>query len=182
MPPAKLRPALAGGAFIGVLSALPIVSIGNFCCCLWIVSGGLIAAYLMQQAHPAPVSPGDGAIVGLLAGLVGALIYLLVSWPMTMVVGPMMDEWMRRVIEVTGDEGLRGVIERYRGGGARAIGLVIGFFFQVVFGALFGTLGGLLGAVLFKKAPPPEPVAPPPPPGPWAPPPPGPPPLPPQAS
>ncbi len=177
MPPAKLRPALAGGAFIGVLSALPIVSIGNFCCCLWIVSGGLIAAYLMQQAHPAPVSPGDGALVGLFAGLVGALIYLLVSWPMTMVVGPMMDEWMRRVIEVTG------VIERYRGGGARAIGLVIGFFFQVVFGALFGTLGGLLGAVLFKKAPPPEPAAPPPPPGPWAPPPPpGPPPLPPQAS
>jgi amino acid permease len=119
--------------------------------------------------------------VGLLAGLVGALVYLLVSWPMTMVVGPMMEEWMHRVIEITGDEGLRGVIERYRGGGARAIGLVIGFFFQVVFGALFGTLGGLLGAVLFKKAAPPEPAAPPPP-GPPVPPPPGPPPLPPQAS
>jgi hypothetical protein len=182
MPPAKLKPALIGGAFIGVLSALPVVSIGNVCCCLWIVTGGLVAAYLMQQAHPAPVSPGDGAIVGLLAGLIGALVYLLVSWPMTMVVGPLMEAWMRQIIEVAGDEGLRDFFERYRGGGGRVIGLVIGLFFQIVFGAIFGTLGGLLGAVLFKKAPP-EPAPPPPPPaGPWAPPPAGPPPLPPQAS
>ena len=39
---------LLGGLFIGVLSALPIINLAN-CCCLWIVGGGAIAAYLGQQ-------------------------------------------------------------------------------------------------------------------------------------
>ena len=35
--PPKLQPALFGGLFIGVLSALPLVSVGN-CCCLWVIA------------------------------------------------------------------------------------------------------------------------------------------------
>ena len=35
-----LQPALYGGLFIGVLSALPVVNIGN-CCCLWFAGGGV---------------------------------------------------------------------------------------------------------------------------------------------
>ena len=35
----KFQPALYGGLFIGVLSALPIINIGN-CCCLWVTAGG----------------------------------------------------------------------------------------------------------------------------------------------
>ena len=40
MSPALLQPVLFGGLFMGVLSALPIISIGN-CCCLWIMGGGM---------------------------------------------------------------------------------------------------------------------------------------------
>ena len=36
----KLQPALYGGLFIGVLSALPLINIGN-CCCLWVIGGGV---------------------------------------------------------------------------------------------------------------------------------------------
>jgi hypothetical protein len=43
----KLQPALFGGLFIGVLSALPIINIAN-CCCLWVIGGGVLATYLMQ--------------------------------------------------------------------------------------------------------------------------------------
>ena len=68
--PLKLQPALFGGLFIGVLSALPIINIGN-CCCLWVIGGGVLATYLMQQNHPYPISAADGALVGLLAGLIG---------------------------------------------------------------------------------------------------------------
>ncbi len=45
----KFQPALLGGLVLGVLSALPIVSIGNVCCCLWVISGGVLAAYLLQR-------------------------------------------------------------------------------------------------------------------------------------
>ena len=68
MGPAKLQPALLGGIVMGVLSVLPFVNLVNACCCGWVLFGGALAAYLMQQNHPAPITAGDGAIVGLLAG------------------------------------------------------------------------------------------------------------------
>ena len=71
-----LRP-LLGGLFIGVLSALPVVSVGN-CCCLWIVGGGVLAAYLDQQNEPRPITAGRGALTGLLAGVIGAFVWLIV--------------------------------------------------------------------------------------------------------
>jgi hypothetical protein len=40
----RLQPALWGGVFIGVLSALPLVNLGNCCCCLWVLVGGGLAA------------------------------------------------------------------------------------------------------------------------------------------
>ena len=45
------QPALIGGVVMGVLSALPIVSGGNLCCCLWVVSGGAEAVPGIQHAR-----------------------------------------------------------------------------------------------------------------------------------
>ena len=85
---------------MGVLSALPIVSVGNGCCCLWVVSGGAIAAYLVQQNQAAPIEPGDGALVGLLAGLTGALVQLLVAIPIDIMLAPFEQAMMRRVLDM----------------------------------------------------------------------------------
>ena len=97
-----------------------MVSLGNLCCCLWLVAGGVLAAWLMQQSHPAPVTPFDGAVVGLLAGVVGAFVYLVIAWPVTLLIGPMMEEWLQRALEGAGDVPLRDVLEHYQGRGARA--------------------------------------------------------------
>ena len=67
-----LQAPLLGGLFIGILAALPVVSWGN-CCCLWIVGGGVLAAYLDQQRDQRPISAGRGAFAGFLAGIIGAL-------------------------------------------------------------------------------------------------------------
>ena len=64
----RLQPAFWGGLFIGVLSALPLVNAGNCCCCLWVICGGLLAAYLRQQSSPLPIDAAEGALVGLMAG------------------------------------------------------------------------------------------------------------------
>jgi hypothetical protein len=171
MTPKKLYPALLGGTVIGVLSALPVVSLGNVCCCLWMVSGGMLAAWLMQQNHTLPVAPLDGAVVGFLAGIVGAFAYLVVAWPVTLLLGPMMDEWLRRAVDSAGDTPLRDLVEQYRGPGTHALSVVLGFFLQLFLGMVFATIGGVLGAMLFKKTPP---LPPPPltqPSAPWVPPP-----------
>jgi hypothetical protein len=136
---------------MGALSALPLVSAGNLCCCLWVVSGGAVAAYVLQQNQPGPIAPGDGAIAGLLAGVAGAFVYLLLSIPITILIAPMEREVMQRILDNAGS-GMRPEFREYVGtfvGGA--IQIVIGFIFMLVVGSMFSTLGGVLGAVLFKK-------------------------------
>ena len=147
------QPALIGGAVVGVLSALPIVNMGNVCCCLWVVGGGAVAAYVLQQNQSTPITPGDGALAGLLAGLAGALIFLVLSIPITLVMAPMQRVMIERVIESGRvPPEFREFAGTYAGG---LIGLILGFIFQLFAGAIFATLGGLLGAAIFKKQLPP---------------------------
>ena len=150
------QPALIGGAVVGVLSALPIVNAGNVCCCLWVVCGGAVAAYVLQQNRSTPITPGDGALAGLFAGLVGAFIFLLLSIPITLVMAPFQRMMIERVIE-SGNmpPEFREFAGTYAGG---LIGVTLGFFFQLFVGSIFATLGGLLGAAIFKKPVPPAPV------------------------
>ena len=150
----KTNPVLVGGLVMGVLSALPIISAGNLCCCLWIISGGLVAAYVLQQNQPTPITPGDGALVGLLAGLAGAGIYLVLSIPITFLVAPLQRQVLERLMERA--NGMPPEFREYMGGYVGgAVGLMIGFVFMLMVGAVFSTIGGLLGAVLFRKGLPP---------------------------
>lgn len=153
------QPALIGGLVLGVLSALPIVAAGNLCCCLWVVSGGLVASYLFQQNNAGPMTPGDGALVGLLAGLVGAFVQTIVSIPVEILVAPMERAMLQRFMEIAGNMPveMRDAFDRYSSSGAPlgVIGMIlrriIGLMFMLFVGAIFSTLGGLLGAVIFRK-------------------------------
>jgi hypothetical protein len=160
MPQApKLQPALFGGLFIGVLSALPLINIGN-CCCLWVIGGGVLATYLMQQNHAYPVTAADGALVGLLAGLMGGILGVLLSIPIEMAMGPLQQRLIQNWILSNPDipPETRTVFENMTARGASAIMTGFKLIFSMVIGAVFGMLGGLLGVALFKKnAPPPPP-------------------------
>jgi hypothetical protein len=150
---------------MGVLSALPLVAAGNLCCCLWVVSGGAIGAYLLQQNQTTPISPGDGALVGLLAGIIGAFVQFVVSIPIGILVAPLERAMVQRLIEMAGTmpPEMREALERYSGGGDLGVGMFIlrkvaELVMWLFAGAAFSTLGGLLGAVMFRKpAPPAEP-------------------------
>ena len=148
----KTQPVLFGGLVMGVLSALPIVSAGNLCCCLWVASGGVVAAYLLQQGQSAPITQGDGAIVGLMAGIVGAFVYLLLSIPITLLIAPVQRMLLEQLVERAGTmpPDFREYVGSYAGG---VIGLTIGFVFMVFMGTVFSTVGGLLGAAIFRKLP-----------------------------
>jgi hypothetical protein len=157
MNASKLQPSLLGGLFIGVLSALPIISAGNCLCCLWVVSGGVLAAYLLQQNQAAPLEAGDGAIVGLLAGLVGAVLASLLAIPIQMVMGPLSADMFRRIADQTADAPpeLRSFLDQLGSGSLGAVAIVLGLVMNLVFFSVFGLLGGLLGQALFKKSTPP---------------------------
>ena len=156
--PPKLQPALYGGLFIGILSALPFV---NVCCCLWMVTGGAIAVYLMQQNYAYPITAADGALVGLLAGMVGAVVSGLLSIPISMAMGPLLQDmvqgWIVNNPEIPAET--KSMIEQMmdRSASPTVIGTIAGILMTMVVGSILAMLGGLLGVALFKKkdAPPP---------------------------
>ena len=164
MDSGKLQPALLGGVFIGVLSSLPIINMGNCCCCLWVLGGGVLAVYLRQQNTRAALEPSEGALLGLMAGFIGGLIGALLAIPIAMLIGPMQSEWMSRIME--GNEDMppeaREMMEKLLAGGAIGGFAIIGALINTVIYSVFGMLGGLLGVAIFKKTAPPPPPPPPP--------------------
>jgi len=146
----RAQAVLIGGAFTGVLSAMPIVSFAN-CCCLWLVGGGVVAAYLLQQSQPQPLAVGDGAIVGCLAGVFGAFVSTLVSIPVQLVTGPVQEqmvEMLRGNAEMPPE-----VVEMLdQLGEVGGLAILVGFIFWLFLGLVFSTLGGVLGAVVFGRS------------------------------
>jgi hypothetical protein len=154
MQASKLQPVMVGGVVMGLLSALPIVSAANLCCCLWVVSGGVVAAALLQQNQSSPVTPRDGALVGLLAGLFGAVVFVVLSIPISILLAPV----NRALVDRLADNGslppeFRDYVSTYTGG---MLGVAFNFIVMSMAGIVFSTIGGLIGAAMFRVPPPPR--------------------------
>ena len=157
-----MQPVLLGGLFIGILSALPIVQLCN-CCCLWIITGGVFAAYLQQQNQPAPLTVLDGARVGALAGAAGAVIYLVATMALDVVLAPLQERLMVEVLRNARDlpPEVRSMLEN----ADRSGGHIFTFFLMLVCGSLAAAFGGAVSSTYFRKDVPPAlggPIPPPP--------------------
>jgi hypothetical protein len=160
-----IQPVLLGGLFIGVLSALPVVSIAN-CCCLWIIGGGFLAGHLAQQESPTRLTAGRGALVGLLAGLVGALVWLVLSLAIMIVLAPLQERMVATILRNAQDmpPDARQWLEMMTGRSGSPLWYLAGVAFHL-FAAVFAAFGGVLAVVFGKRDLPPAlggPVTPPP--------------------
>jgi hypothetical protein len=156
--PSMLQPALLGGVVIGVLSALPIVNFGNLCCCGWVLFGGGLAAYQMQQQRPQPISVGDGALVGLLAGAIGAVVLVIASIPINAILMPFQSNVLEQALSNARDmpPEARAFLESLRGGALAGVASFFAFMLSLVVFSVFGLFGGLFGALFFRKSAPPS--------------------------
>jgi len=156
MPPApKLQPALYAGIAIGVLSSLPFIQFGNCLCCMWVVGGGALAVYLMQQNYPYAVTTADGALVGLMAGAIGGVVSTLLAIPIMMAIGPTQQRILEQIAQNPDiPEQTRSILRSMGGSAALGTGIAIRLMLGLVgvcIDAVFAMLGGLLGVALFKK-------------------------------
>lgn len=146
------QPVLLGGLFLGVLSALPIISAGN-CCCLWTLGGGMLTVYLTQQQTHQPLHLVDGARLGFLAGLAGAVIWLFTAAIIEVLMSPlqqrMIDFVLRSARDIPPDA--RGMLEGFGRQASMTARLAIGFLFQLCVQTPFAALGGLLGVTMFGQ-------------------------------
>ena len=175
MPQGRTQAVLIGGAFNGILSALPIVNAANICCCLWVMGGGAITVWLMQQGRSMMMRLSDGAVGGALAGLAGAFFYTVVATAVNLIFGSGFEE-VAEALQAAGSDVPIQLIEAYEAVSASVVLMAtISFGMWLVVGVVFSTVGGLLGALFVRRnappvagastvPPPPEtPIVPPPP-------------------
>ena len=154
--PSKLQPAFWGGLFIGVLSALPFVSMVNFCCCLWVIAGGVLTSYLLQERMLTPITAGDGAIGGLLAGAIGAVIVAVIGLGFVAVSGNQFAQALDQVLSQgqVPPEAAQ-FVEQFRAWPGWAWWLLSSALTLIVY-PLFSMLGALLGVAIFRRNVPPS--------------------------
>lgn len=152
----KFIPGLIGGAVTGVLSMLAgflapdVFIILSFFCIVWAVIGGALAAKLFIQRSVNPVRSGEGAVVGLIAGAIAALIYLAIDTPIAYAIHA---DYIQLVANQQP--------ERISAGAFFALSGLAGAV--TILG--FSIIGGLIGVAMFEKRKGFQPQMPPPPPG-----------------
>ena len=159
----KLKPALVGGVLLGLLSVIPFVSALNLCCCLWAILGGMLASYLYVKNSPTPVSTGDGAVLGALAGLIGALISIVLGIPINYAMGPTMRNMFLSLAERMDPQQADMLRRQLELSGESIAGLIINAIILAVCLLFFSVIGGLIGVAIFEKRkggpmPPPPPA------------------------
>ena len=157
----KLKPAIIGGVILGVLSAIPAV---NTCCCIWALVGGLVAANFYIKASPNPVTPADGAIVGAIAGVVGAVLIIVIGIPLQLIFGAAMAGMMGGYIQSV-DPSQAAQVQEAMAAGLGFGRAILNALIYSVCAIIFSAVGGLLGVAIFEKrkggpgVPPPPPPA-----------------------
>lgn len=169
--PGIVLPALYGGIVMGVISAVPGLSLLNCFCCAGIMLGGFLAVFFYKKdltADMPSLMSSDGVKLGALAGVFGAIVSIILSKLVTMMLGGADEKMLKDLIESMGLENQLppGTMEQIEEG----LGAGMGFFQIVVtfvIDPLFGLIGGLIGYSVFKEkkivpaGPPPPPVQPP---------------------
>jgi hypothetical protein len=152
-----LKPAMTGGVLLGILSALPFVSLFNCLCCAWVIGGGMLAAHLYVSSSPVAVTLGRGITLGLFAGIIGAVVDTLLSIPLHLLLtrmGMSLVEQMRQALEQIPNlpAETRTTLESiFSGSGDIGIAfLIFAGFLKVLYG-IVAMLGGALGVAIFEK-------------------------------
>ena len=147
--PGMFVPALIGGVIAGILSGIPIV---NCLCCLWIIGGGILAAYFLAKESPIVLTAGDGAIVGIFTGIIAAFVEIIVDIPFRAVnekiIQGMMDRFSQYYEEIPSGW------ESWMEGGnfeGSVIWSFLGLVVSIVIFSALGALGGIIGISLFGK-------------------------------
>ena len=156
--PSMLKSALIGGAVAGFVAAVPFVGDILFaCCCLPVVGGGFLAAFLYSRDCArvgARFDAGRGALVGLVSGLFYATVHTVGEALSRLVMPGGTEEELDQARQMLEGSELPpqtlDMIERMMSLFMSWVGLLLIFGLLLWLGAIFATLGGLIGGAVFK--------------------------------
>ncbi len=154
-----LKPALLGGAALGgfsslvsLLSALsPRLGLINIVCCLWLLGGGALAAFLLNKQRPGGLKYGDGAIVGAFAGVFGAIVATIFSIPLRLMQTAQLAQAAEQIRQSPMPPAAKDFILQMLAPGIHIPLLLFGLIFAGILYAVFGTAGGALSVAILNR-------------------------------
>jgi hypothetical protein len=165
--PSKLRASLFGGLILGVLSGLPGLSLINCCCCAGILFGGAMSVYLYRQEFSEempPLESSDALVLGIMSGIVGALVATFLTAIVSHFFGPLQTELVRGFVEKIGQkledsgslppgsmEDMSDKLEQAIKEGGSISGILSSLIYALILYPIFSMIGGLIGFGIFGK-------------------------------
>jgi hypothetical protein len=132
----RTKAAVIGGVIAGVLSGIPIV---GGCCFLWALAGGFLALFMYTKSVPGPMAMGDAAKLGATAGVIGAVISVVIGLPFFLL-------GVGASAVANSDLQNAGIST-----GIMAASGVVGLILRAVFVVAFAVLGAVIGAAVLGK-------------------------------
>lgn len=151
--PSKQQSIILGGVVAGLLST-SYLGLINLLCCAGVIIGALVAVWHYTDTHGLTIPAGQGAVIGLLAGLVGTVISLILNY-ILIEMGIRSDQAITQFILNTfgsnmPPEQYDAMVEQMNADLTLSAYLANGLFAAVV-SLVFGAIGGAIGASVFKK-------------------------------
>jgi hypothetical protein len=146
-----LKPALAGGFALGILSGLPILQWANILCCLWVQAGGGLTVWMLNRQRPGTLKYGDGALGGLISGLIGAFVATIIGIPVRMLLlTPEAIATFKSQLEQVPPEFRNFIMQFLDPGFNLPRELLVLVLNMVIFG-LFAMIGGILTVAILSR-------------------------------
>jgi hypothetical protein len=151
------QPALAGGMVLGLLSSIPFVNLGNCFCCMWVLGGGGLSAYLLTKQRPngPAITYGDGAFGGAMSGLFGAVVATLFSIPLRYILSRTAgaEQAIEEMIQEfpTLDPEMLELLRQVASPELSLVSLIFTFMANVLVFSLFAMIGGILTVAVLQK-------------------------------
>ena len=158
-PPASLpdldfiQPALTGGMFLGLLSSIPIISVG---CCLWVLAGGGIAVVLLTRQRPlSAITYGDAAFAGVLSGLFGSVVGTVVQLASHVISAQFFGSQQQQLEDLLNKMGaeppMRDWVLRVFSGEISTVTVLFTFFSNLIAFSLFAMIGAILAKAILSR-------------------------------
>jgi uncharacterized protein involved in cysteine biosynthesis len=153
--PSMFKPALISGIAFGVAGAIPLINLINCACCALVIGCGFLAAYLQSQqckSAGATFTPGAGAQVGLISGLIYGVVNSIITTLIQLAFG--IGDWQEALeqmeeLGMMDPEAMEQAMAFMDSTGPVVI-VLFALFVTLLLGAVFATIGGLIGGSVFK--------------------------------
>jgi uncharacterized membrane protein YagU involved in acid resistance len=122
---------------------------------MWVLLGGGIGAVLLARQRASGITYGDGAFVGVLSGLFGAIVGTAVHVPLQIISTRLLGSRPQQVEELLRQLGVQGEMRdwmlRVLSGEISAPTILFTFFLYLLMWSLFAMIGGILTVAILNK-------------------------------